>query len=431
MKRRGRVTRRTQFRSVMRGLAVPAVLLCAIGSANAQTSAPVDDGRAAATSEAPKTAPATTEAPKTEAPTAQTPAPQATTPEPKQDGFTVGGFVFKPGGRVKLDIIRDFNAITSEDSFDTRTIAVDGSKGTNSSIHARETRLFIDMRGPVEGKELKMYVETDFFGSGNVLRLRHAYGTYGGLLAGQTWSTFMDEDNIPNTIDFESPTAFPTIRQAQARWTQKVGAKASWSVGVEDNKSNITPPAGVAGKAEYPMPDLTARVRYVGSRWHAHAGGFLGRARFRPTQGEPDDVTLWGVLLSAKAKTFGRDYVYGQTTFGDGVGRYRGGVTAVPDASGELRAVGLVAFTGGYEHFWSPRYSSNAVYSVGSSPEKTFYEDTANKRLDYLAVNLLYLFLKDRAWAGVEYLHGRREVFGGQVGDANRLQFAIRFNFPS
>ena len=129
-------------------------------------------------------------------------------------------------------------------------------------------------------------------------------------------------------------------------------------------------------------------------------------------------------------KTFGRDYVYGQFTFGDGVGRYRGGLTAVPDASGELHAVGVVAFTGGYEHFWSPRYSSNAVYSVASAPDEEFFADTFNKRLDYTAVNLLYWFLKDRAFAGVEFLYGRREVFGGQVGNANRLQFAIRFNFP-
>ena len=113
----------------------------------------------------------------------------------------------------------------SEDSFDPRTIAVDGSEGGNSQLHARETRLFLDMRGPVEGKELRMYVETDFYGSGSVLRLRHAYGSYGGLLAGQTWSTVVDENNMPNTIDFESPMAFPSIRQAQVRWTQKLSPK--------------------------------------------------------------------------------------------------------------------------------------------------------------------------------------------------------------
>ena len=75
-----------------------------------------------------------------------------------------------------------------------------------------------------------------------------------------SWTT----NNMPNTIDFESPMAFPSIRQAQLRWTQKLSAKVSWSAAVEDNKSTITPPAGVPGKAEYPMPDLVTRFRFDG-----------------------------------------------------------------------------------------------------------------------------------------------------------------------
>ena len=51
-------------------------------------------------------------------------------------------------------------------------------------------------------------------------------------------------------------------------------------------------------------------------------------------------MTLWGVDLSGRLKTFGRDNAYAQFTFGDGVGRYRGGVTAVPDANGELQPSG-------------------------------------------------------------------------------------------
>ena len=445
MTRRGRVTWRRRFGSVMRGLAVPAVLLCAIGSANAQTSAPADDGRAAPR-ETPTTGRTTTEAPKTETPTAEAPtaetpkaeAPKAETPAEPQaqgtsstfDGFKVGGFVFKPGGRIKLDIIRDFDPITSEDSFDPRTIPTDGSEGGNSQLHARETRLFLDIRGPVEGKELKMYIETDFYGSGNVLRLRQAYGSWGGLLAGQTWSTFVDESNFPNTIDFESPMAFPSFRQAQLRYTGKPNENVSWSVAVEDNKSTITSPTGEPGKAEYPMPDVVGNFRLAGSRGHAFVSGFVGKGRFRPTDGNPDSVTLWGFDLSGRLKTFGRDYAYTQFTFGEGVGRYRGGITAVPDFNGELQPVGLSAWMFGYEHYWSDRLSSNGVYSVASTADKDYYSAAFNKDLDYGAANLIYWFLPNRAWAGVEYLYGRREVFDGSTGRANRLHFAIRFNLP-
>jgi hypothetical protein len=351
---------------------------------------------------------------------------------PASDGFRVGSFTFKPGGRIKLDVIRDFKPIGSEDSFDPRTIPVDGSEGTNSNVHAKETRLNLDMRGMVEDHELRMFIETDFYGSSSVLRLRHAYGQWNGLMAGQTWTTFMDDDNLPRTIDFESPTAFAQIRQAQARWTQKLGSAITWSAAVEDNKSAITIPSDIPGKAEYPMPDLVTRFRFDVPRGHVTTSAFVGQARFRPTNGDPDSVTLWGTMGSVKFEPFGRDSIYGVVTVGEGIGRYRGGVTAVPDDNGKLHAVGGVAFMGGYEHFWSPRWSSNGVYSIADTSSEPFYTDTLPRELRYAAINLLYWFLGDRAWTGVEYLYGQRSVFGeaDASGSAHRVQYAVRFNLP-
>ena len=349
-----------------------------------------------------------------------------------RDGFTMGAYTFKPGGRVKLDFLRDFKPIGSEDSFDPRTIPTDGSEGTNSNVHAKETRLNLDIRGMAQGRELRMYIETDFYGSSSVLRLRHAYGSYGGLLAGQTWSTFMDEDNMPRTIDFESPMAFASVRQAQARWTQKLGGKVTWSASIEDNKSAISLPAGVPGKAEYPMPDLVTRFRFDVPRGHVTTSAFLGQARFRPTEGEVDSETLWGSMVSAKFTTYGRDYIYAIFTTGAGIGRYRGGTTAVPDDNGQLHAVAGNAYMGGYEHFWNERWSTNAVYSVADTVDEPFYTAAVARKINYGAVNLLYWFLGDRAWTGVEYLYGRRETFGegSPNGTAHRLQYAVRFNLP-
>jgi hypothetical protein len=351
---------------------------------------------------------------------------------PAVDGFRMGAFTFKPSGRIKLDVLRDFKPIGSEDSFDPRTIPVDGSEGTNSNVHAKETRLNLDIRGLADNRELRMFIETDFYGSSSVLRLRHAYGSYGGLLAGQTWTTFMDDDNLPRTIDFEAPMAFAQVRQAQARWTTKLGKMVTWSSAVEDNKSTITPPSGIPGKAEYPMPDLVTRFRFDVPRGHVTTSAFIGEARFRPTEGETDSETLWGTMVSAKFTTVGKDYIYSVFTTGEGIGRYRGGVTAVPDDAGKLHAVAGSALMGGYEHFWNERWSTNAVYSVADTNDEAFYGSSVNKRLTYGAVNLLYWFLGDRAWTGVEYIYGKREVFGDDDphGTAHRVQYAVRFNLP-
>ena len=56
--------------------------------------------------------------------------------------------------------------------------------------------------------------------------------------------------------------------------------------------------------------------------------------------------------------------------------------------------------------------------------------DSFNSQVDYLAINYIYWFLPNRAWAGVEYLHGRREIVSGDDAGANRVQFAVRFNLP-
>jgi hypothetical protein len=350
------------------------------------------------------------------------------------DGFRVGDFTFKPGGRVKLDVIRDFNPIGNEDSFDTRTIFIDGSEATRSNIHAKETRLSLDIRGKVEGQELRMYVETDFYGTNTALRLRHAYGSWNGLLAGQTWSTFMDDDNFPRTIDFESPTAMAMVRQAQLRYTHKFGERITWSAAVEDNKSAIIAP-DIPGEPEFPFPDLVTRVRFDFDGGHFTTSGFYGAARFRPVERDAldeDTVTLWGWMGSVSTSTFGRDTAYGVVTVGEGIGRYRAGITAVPNFNELLHPVGGIAVMGGYEHFWAERWSTNVVYSVAQVSEEPFYDENVNEELTYGAVNLLWWFLGDRAWMGGEYLYGSRQVFGDgePQGHANRLQFAVRFNLP-
>ena len=135
---------------------------------------------------------------------------------------------------------------------------------------------------------------------------------------------------------------------------------------------------------------------------------------------------------SVKFTTVGRDYVYSVFTIGEGIGRYRGGTTAVPDENGMLHAVGGNAIMAGYEHFWSERWSTNGVYSVTGTWDEAFYTSAVNRDLRYGAVNLLYWFLGDRAWTGVEYIYGSREVYGeaGDNASAHRVQYAVRFNLP-
>jgi hypothetical protein len=359
---------------------------------------------------------------------AQTPASSQESTPPGT--FRSGSWVFKVGGYIKLDAIHDFDAIGSTDSFNPRTIPVEDIEGTNTRFHARETRVLLHIVGPAEGRDLTLHVEGDFYGTNNAIRLRHAYGQYRFLLAGQTWSTFMDEDNIPSTIDFETPLAAPVVRQGLVRLSFHPSHRTQLAFGIEESDPEVVPPVGVAGKTEKTMPDFTGRVRFTNARGHVQFSGFVGWTRFRPDSGDPMDVTIGGVLASARFRSRGRDAVYAQASYGPGLGRYRSDLSAAPNESNELEAVTVSAMTLGYEHYWSPRWVSNTVVSPAWIIDPPGDSAIFDHRFVYVAANVRYWFLESRAWAGVEYLYGLREVRSGERGTANRVQVAVRFNLP-
>jgi DcaP outer membrane protein len=341
--------------------------------------------------------------------------------------WQVGDTTVKIGGYVKVDLIHDFDPIDSTDSFDPRTIPTDGSDGVNTRMHAKQSRLNLDVRGPSSTDPLRFFVEGDFWGTGNAFRLRHAYGVMGSVLGGQTWTNFMDEDGMPETLDFESPIGFPQIRQAQARYTTRLESGNSYSFSIEDPASTVVGVDTTTGRVEEQMPDLTANYIWKFSRGHVQVSGFGGVSSYNPDVGAEDNVPLWGVNLSTKLKTWGDDNTILQFTYGDGVGRYRGGVTAAPDASGELEAITTAAVLASYQHFWSEKYRSTLCYSWDSGDLPTGTPLDASETLQYVAANLIWQF-SDRAWTGLEYLYGTNDEFDGSDGNATRLQFAIRFN---
>ncbi|MBX3463571.1 MAG: porin [Planctomycetes bacterium] len=356
--------------------------------------------------------------------------PPAPLPAARGLQWQVGDFQVRLGGYVKVDLIHDFDEIGSTDSFDVRTIPTDDESdgGTNTRLHARQTRINLDLRGPTSAGDLRIFVEGDFFGEGNSFRLRHAFGTIGPVLAGQTWSTFMDEDTMPEVLDFENPIAYPLIRQAMIRFRQDLGGGGSyWAVAVEDPASRIEPAPTAPDEAEEATPDLTARLRWQHGAGHCQLGLFAGTARYDPAAAPAQTELLWGLNLSANLQIGGRDRLFLEGTYGPGIGRYRGGITATVDPTGDLEPVTVFGGMIGYEHHWCPQWRSTFVYSRGDGDLPAGAAPDLAERLEYGAANLLWQF-SDRAWAGVEYLYGARENADRQRGEAHRLQFAIRFD---
>ena len=325
---------------------------------------------------------------------------------------------------MKLDAIYDVDGMGSTDFFDPSTIPTDGSDRENTRIHARQSRVNLDARGPSPAGTVRAFVEGDFYGSGNAFRLRHGYGTVGGLLGGQTWTTFMDEDALPPTLDFEEPQALVFERVAMLRWTQRFDGQKLAAIAVEQATGAVSASAGT-GTTETPWPFVTARARKTGDKGHVQLSGFFGSVRFRPTSGSTTDVPLWGVNASVRVNPTKRDQLIVQGGWGEGTAAYRNGVVAAPDGSGDLVALPEGGATLSYRRTLNERYSAHGVVNYGYTDNSAGQAGGELKATTYAALNLVR-HLTDRAWIGVEYLYGEREDKDGSKGQNHRIQISTK-----
>ncbi|GAA0879347.1 DcaP family trimeric outer membrane transporter [Algoriphagus jejuensis] len=357
-----------------------------------------------------------------------------TTPEPTIDSppgwwqIPKTKTILKLGGYVKFDLIHDFNPIASPDYFDVSKIPTDGSEGVSTHLHAKETRLYLDTKTATGIGEVRTYVEGDFYGTSGAFRLRHAFVEINDKwLAGQWWSNFMDESIIPATLDFEKPAAYVFARHAMFRYKHKLSGDAYFAIALEEPSKNGQTPAE-PGAFESPLPDLTARYRITKDWGHFQASGFAAKIQYRYLSGGTDAVTLFGLNLSGRLNFLESDYLIYQAVYGPGSGRMRGGLSVALDSNGELQALDDLGFTVGVQHSWAPKVTSLLTYNHGIV-DNTAGQSANNLHIsNYLAANVLWHFT-DRAFAGVEYLHGTRTDKNDASGAANRLQMSIKYTF--
>lgn len=335
---------------------------------------------------------------------------------------------FKVGGYVKADVIHDFNPIASPDFFDVSKIPTDGSKGQTTHFNVKETRLLADVRTPSKIGEVRAYFEGDFYGTSGAFRIRHAFVEINQKwLVGQYWSNFMDEDIIPNTLDFEKPGAYAFARHGMVRYKARLSTRSYLSLSIEEPSSNAVAPTA-AGAFESPLPDFTARYRYFGKWGHVQLSAFAALLNYRYSNGEVDGLGLYGFNLSGRVNVGKQDYLIGQLVGGPGSGRGRGGLSAAPDASQNLQALDDIGYTLGFCHYWSPSLSSLFVFNSGGVNNTAGQSSGSLHRVTYAAANLIWQFAPNTI-AGLEYLYGQRVDKSDASGQANRIQFSVKHSF--
>jgi hypothetical protein len=324
-------------------------------------------------------------------------------------------------------------------------------------LTARTSRFGIQTNTPTKVGAVGVKLEGDFNGptgfqsetytNSVVFRLRHAYGTVGGLLVGQTWSTFLDLNAAPDTVDFNGPGTLALVRNPMIRYTFGFGPSLNLAVAAENNRG---PQYGV--DARYvTVPDLHANLGFTGKGFTLSARAVMQTFNRAIVNGAGDayvdaspkhKVGVAGAV-SGSLK-LGADTLVAQIAGGPGVGRYllNAPANVVFNGSGDLETVDTYGVHAGYTHVWNPALRSNIVgaYSWvvdpkidGAATPAGSLDAPNQKEFVQAFANTFWTFAKNAEF-GLEYEFGQWKSFTGAgtseiKGTQNRVTGTFHYNF--
>jgi hypothetical protein len=330
-------------------------------------------------------------------------------------------------GAIEGHVIHDLKASSPSDNFTDLTFQPlnnSGAQRGRTKLTAETSRLGFETSTPAAGGELKTKLEMDFYayGSGNRnrIRLRQAYGEYGGWLIGQTWSTFMDLDDLPETVDFNGPVGAPFSRRMMVRYSY-ADAKAGYklTVALEDPEDQAQ--LGAISSANERLPELVLRYDQTFG-W----GAMNIRALTHEKRSATSSRRGYGLAVGGNYKLTDKDLLMAQYT------RVDGDVDQLYGSNGyAIAADGAISFDHnqglvlGYARAFSQRLRGTLALGLNKAKSAAAVD---NRHLQELFVNLIYSPL-DGVELGAEYIQGRRRTFAGDTGTLSRFDLMARYSF--
>jgi hypothetical protein len=345
------------------------------------------------------------------------------------------------GGYVKTAVVYNYDPLQIKDRFIVGSIPVGEVAAANaeaqSSITVSQSRLNFDLHEATDVGVLRAFIEGDFAEDNDTFRLRHAFGQWDRVLAGKTWSAFVDTDASPEEVDFEGLNGRVNVRQAQVRIMPRYGMNYQFQFSMEDPNPQIQNGQGVTR-----VPDFVASARFQPhARLHMKISALARQIRGQQDPefgGGVDKSYAWGLSLSGRFNTpmfDTRDSLLFQLNGGTGIGRYVNDLSSIGNfdgifdpRSGDLELFDVLAGYVSWQHWWRGNLRSNFTVGLVDVDNPGFVEDDAYQRTKRVSSNLLWT-PTPRINIGLEYLWGVRENENGDDGDATQIQASAQYNF--
>jgi hypothetical protein len=362
-------------------------------------------------------------------------------------------------GFVEGDAIVDFEQ-NNPDWYDTlrpsRLPAFADEFGEDGHFYLspRQSRFGVTSTFPTLAGDVRTNFEFDMIGVGphagqTTIRLRHAWGQWKQVGAGQTFSQFMDPDVYPNRLDSWGPNGMPTSRNPQVFWEPYRQGNSNLRIAIEN--PGVAADGGIFAdridfphvRARFPMPDMTGHYRYAGSWGYVQAGGVVLYVAYDDlVPNDPLNLSghVWGrgVSLSSNVNAGANNLLRLQLVYGRSIENYLNdapvdvgvklnpGNATTPIVGEALPVLSMVAYL---EHAWAETWSTSAGYSRVDVRNSDGELPSAFRIGQYATANLRCTPVQNVMIGGEFQWLQRRNFSDGWTVNDFRLEFSFKYTF--
>ncbi|MDF0750837.1 DcaP family trimeric outer membrane transporter [Marinobacter sp. 71-i] len=329
-------------------------------------------------------------------------------------------------GYARLTMVYDVDEDIGADAENSIFSFIEGSGATGHfGANANQSRIGVQIKNN-DGVEFK--VEGDFYNG--TLRLRHAYGQYKGILAGQNWSNYTSFVGATSTLDFSGVAGGAGLqhREPQLRYTT-----GKLSMSVENPRSVLNSANGATLKDS--APAFTARYESRSSGG-GYSLGVLAKQNAHDDGITDDSAIAYAGFVSGKLALSDNISVQGSVNYSNGASAYLHqsyADDAYLDASGSLENISGYAGNIGTTFKLGGGKSINMAVGMTTVDWDDAVADGINvdRKSEVnrnILVNYLWTPVKN-VMMGVELANWYTERVDGTDDDANRVMFAAQYNF--
>lgn len=332
----------------------------------------------------------------------------------------------------------DFNGLQGGTGFSISEIPVGEEVNNEKTFYmtANITRLGLEAKHKTIVGNTLIKVETDFNGTDNKFRIRHAYGQTSHFIIGQTWTNFSDIETLPLTVDVDGPPTAVTLRTVLIKYYLDFKPGWRFRASIESPSATIYVPDTISvEEVTQNYPALAANIKKDWKAVQIKSAGILNPISVRNISGERGSLLGKGVLLSINTNISESSSIKFQGIYGNGIASFLNladnsafDVILNPD-NGEYE---LTTCYGGYLAYnlivIKKYLDMDIVYGLVKLNMEDYFPDYLFNVGQYITVNGFIEF-PEQCRLGLEYSYGYKRTKDGQSGKANRFAFTFYYDF--